>query len=180
MTETIYALYYPVEDQKLYFYVGRTNDVERRMGEHIRLSKIKNEDKYKFIREYGDDWDFEVLSEVEKTDNACHEQFWHLKLLSEGHPMQNMKMGDNESPINFNKFCKHAMDRKLTFKTVEEFASEYGKWSIRLAEWRQRAYKRGAENFEKKKAEQAERKAYINERVKEILSGETRGRTEKI
>jgi hypothetical protein len=90
--EYIYALTYGDD----VFYIGRTNNLERRMKEHRYSSKNGHEDKYCHIRINGDKWSYLVLDECERIDDECFEQFWMLQFLKEGYTLTNMKMGDSE------------------------------------------------------------------------------------
>ncbi len=79
------------------FYVGRTNDLARRMGEHRRAAAAGDtETKYQVIRDIlagGDEWEYVVLAEVD-SDEQPYEDFWVYTLLCEGYPLANMKAGD--------------------------------------------------------------------------------------
>lgn len=78
------------------FYVGRTNDMKRRLSEHKRDSAFGTESKYQFIRDLDDKgmaWEMVLLEEV-GPGTEHYEDFWVYTLLLEGYELQNMKMGD--------------------------------------------------------------------------------------
>ncbi|MDP4299946.1 GIY-YIG nuclease family protein [Leptothrix discophora] len=94
-TEYIYALY----DVRTgdYFYVGRTNDLTRRMGEHLRNARAGHtEHKYQKIRQIEDAaslFDYELLDTIVDVSQP-YEEFWVYQLLCEGCDLTNMKAGD--------------------------------------------------------------------------------------
>lgn len=81
---------------KEYFYVGRSIDIDRRLREHKYESRTGTEAKYQFIRALDAleiPWHMELLAEVNAEDEDF-EDFYVYKLILEGHPLQNQKMGD--------------------------------------------------------------------------------------
>jgi hypothetical protein len=93
MKEWIYALRL-VDGEP--FYVGRTNNIPRRMKEHARDAKTGTETKYQFIREIlaaNAQWDHFVLAEINDVTDP-YEDYWVYLLLCDGYTLTNMKMGD--------------------------------------------------------------------------------------
>ena len=144
MTDQIYALYYEWEDQRCYFYVGRSCDPVRRHTEH--KSNVKNkkhkEDVYEYIREQLqpngiDIWDMEVLvSEPNARAEDC-EDFWVVLMIRAGHNLKNMKHGDLHR-ITLEILSKERGE----FTTVTEFV-----------EWRERVEREKYERSERLKRE---------------------------
>lgn len=122
-TETIYALY-DTRDYE-YFYCGRTKRaLPVRMAEHRRNYKTGTELKYqhmRFLESQGIEWRVDILDEVGPgTDHF--EDYYTYKLLCEGHPLKNQKMGDSVAAANWN--AMHSMrDRKERFTSPQEFLS---------------------------------------------------------
>ena len=56
------------------------------------------------IRKVGEDWDLDVLEEVSDDLISYHEEYYIIKLTSEGHPLLNIKRGDM-----FSTNCKKAV-----------------------------------------------------------------------
>jgi predicted GIY-YIG superfamily endonuclease len=109
MTEPhyLYTLTFDAEPQPVVFYVGHTNNPKRRETEHrASVKDLSNtEYKYQWCRELeavGIKWDFVVLGEIEKSDDAEYE--WVLKFARDNQsrdikfidnlPLTNMKRGD--------------------------------------------------------------------------------------
>jgi len=109
MTEPhyLYTLTFDAEPQPVVFYVGHTNNPKRRETEHRASAKdiTNTEYKYQWCRELeavGVKWDFVVLGEIEKSDDAEYE--WVLKFARDnkkngidfidGLPLTNMKRCD--------------------------------------------------------------------------------------
>jgi len=121
--DQIYALYYDYNDQRHYFYVGRTNDPARRLAEHRRNAKNKThtEDVYQYIRDYRqpngiDLWDMEVLWTQPNSRAEDCEDFWVVLLIRAEHQLQNMKRGDLHR-IALEMLSKHQGE----FTDVDEF-----------------------------------------------------------
>ena len=96
MIEFIYALC--IKDGKP-FYVGRTNEPQRRLREHNYEKKDGTELKYQFIREIESnniEWEMIILEEV-GPDTERFEDFWVYKLIKEGYDLTNQKAGDARS-----------------------------------------------------------------------------------
>jgi hypothetical protein len=125
MTDQIYALYYEWEDQRRYFYVGRSCDPARRHTEHKSNANNKKhkEDVYEYIRDQLqpngiDIWDMEVLvSEPNARAEDC-EDFWVVLMIRAGHNLKNMKHGDVHR-VHLALLARNRLD--LNFTTVEEF-----------------------------------------------------------
>ena len=99
----IYALTTIFDSRRVVFYIGRTIDTKRRLGEHRRDAKTGPEDKYKYIRmilePQGIEWSMEILHEITNDqidadvtldDYEDYEIVRHHHL---GHPLQNMRAG---------------------------------------------------------------------------------------
>jgi hypothetical protein len=92
--EYIYGLHTVRGDM---FYIGRTNDLARRMKEHIYATKGGTETKYQVMRDltkHGGGWNYIVLAEVTENDEHYEDYYVYLYLL-EGCPLTNMKAGDS-------------------------------------------------------------------------------------
>ena len=120
--EQIYALYYEWEDQRQYFYVGRTGrNPQIRKNEHRLKSRTGREDVYQFIREQCqpngiDTWDMELLeTEPNGTPEDC-EDFWVVLMIRAGYDLKNMKHGD------LHRISLEILSRERgEFQTVDEF-----------------------------------------------------------
>jgi predicted GIY-YIG superfamily endonuclease len=125
MAEKIYALYRLWNDQPQYFYVGRTNDPERRLAEHRRAARNPQhrEDVYCYIREHLqpcgiDIWDMEVLVTEETARPEDNEDFWVVLMIRAGYDLKNMRHGDlHRVALEFMARARPDQD----FKTVDEF-----------------------------------------------------------
>jgi hypothetical protein len=120
--ENIYALYYEWEDERRYFYVGRTGrDPKIRHNEHRQKSRTGSEDVYKYIREKLqpsgiDVWDMEVLYSEPNGRPEDTEDFWVVLMIRAGHDLKNMKHGD------LHRVALELLARKSgEFSTVDEF-----------------------------------------------------------
>lgn len=95
----IYALYYELDGKRDYFYVGRSIDIDRRMGEHLREAKAGHtEDSREFIRNLlavGIMFDHEILAVV-TTEDEHYEDFYCWQMMGRGYKLTNMKQGDAE------------------------------------------------------------------------------------
>lgn len=118
------------------FYVGRTEDMKRRIGEHrygARTYKDGDELKYLYahnLDKCSEPWHMELLQEC-GPDTEHYEDFWVNKLLLDGEPLQNMKAGDSEpwmgreykSPEEFvrvrERIIKEERERVKKAKTVK-------------------------------------------------------------
>ena len=114
----IYHLYYIENGTKVPFYVGETEDPNRRLKEHQYGAIKSHEDKYKFIRELRtNDIDFhmEVIREIHEDENTLDcEAFYLIKFINAGYDMQNMKAGNRVA------FIKDAIGSGKTFKSVSD------------------------------------------------------------
>jgi hypothetical protein len=107
MKQYLYTLVFDAEPQPVVFYVGRTNDPERRLKEH-RLA-VKNlehtEYKYQWCRQLeaiGLSWDLVVIDEIDDDEDSEYE--WVLRFARDNQereitffdnlPLTNMKAGD--------------------------------------------------------------------------------------
>jgi hypothetical protein len=79
------------------FYVGRTNDMKRRLYEHKLDSKTGTEAKYQFIRDLKSkniEWTMDLLIEIDE-ESKHYEDFYVYLLISEGYNLTNMRAGDS-------------------------------------------------------------------------------------
>ena len=121
--DQIYALYYDWADERHYFYVGRTNDPNRRLSEHKANAKnlTHTEDVYEFIRKERqpngiDLWDMEVLWTQPNGRSQDCEDFWVVLLIRAGNKLKNMKRGD------LHRIVLETVARKQgEFQDVDEF-----------------------------------------------------------
>lgn len=97
MIHYIYALY--ETDSKTKFYVGRTEDPKRRLGEHrygAKSYKDGDENKYLYASQLDAlkiKWDMEILADCDETTTHYEDYFVNLYRKE---PLQNMKAGDRE------------------------------------------------------------------------------------
>lgn len=121
--EHIYALYYEQDDQRRYFYIGRTGrDPKIRKNEHKLKSRTGTEDVYEFIREKLEPngiaiWDLEVLTLNTNASYEDCEDFWVVLMIRAGYDLKNMKHGDQRKIADLVELAKTEGD----FTTVEEF-----------------------------------------------------------
>jgi len=107
MKQHLYILVFDADPKPVVFYVGRTNDPDRRLKEH--RSSVKNlehtEYKYQWCRqleEIGLSWDLVVIDEIEDDEDSEYE--WVLRFARDNQereitffddlPLTNMKRGD--------------------------------------------------------------------------------------
>lgn len=108
--QTLYTLAFLAGDEPVVFYVGHTNDVERRRGEHTRNPlnpKHAEYDTYKYrwcrdLISAGIEYTLTPILEIDSDDDSEYE--WILKFARDneqrgiefydGYPLTNMKAGD--------------------------------------------------------------------------------------
>lgn len=109
-TSTLYVLAFEADDEPVVFYVGHTNDIERRRTEHMTNPLNPNHseymtNKYQWARsliESGIEYKLIPLHKIETDDDTEYE--WILKFARrnaesgisfyDGYPLTNMKAGD--------------------------------------------------------------------------------------
>lgn len=98
--KNIYALYFLEDEIKRYFYVGQSNDVPRRIAEHIRAVPEGHENKYERLRQLnaqGVPWDVEILREIPSGEYPLDNERWFvIDLTRKGHELTNMRHGSAE------------------------------------------------------------------------------------
>lgn len=116
--EYLYYLTYTIEDNKHIFYCGRTNDLDRRLGEHKRQVALGTEDKYVFIREHLIDipWCLEVIKTINKDEYPSdYEAFYVMRAHRDGHKLTNMKAGDE-----YRRMVED-LSHEVNIETIESF-----------------------------------------------------------
>jgi len=86
------------------FYIGRTDNPERRKKEHMYKTNQGTEDKYvamRLFKEAGIHWDLNVIAEVDSSEQP-YEEYYMMVALEAGCQLTNMKMGDVEMCVNQN------------------------------------------------------------------------------
>lgn len=128
-TEFVYGLYFTYNDEKFYFYVGRSGrGVHREPGvrfkEHQYHATYDTTQVYTFIREqlnaYNVDWYEDVLcwcSDDEATVNDT-EMFWVIKMILDGHDLKNAKHGDAKKYVE----AKAAISSGYTIESPKDVA----------------------------------------------------------
>lgn len=103
--EFVYALYHYKDgvDKKIYFYVGRSyREVGVRFKEHQRAASSNDKrfatDVYDYIRKevVCGIFEEEILCWVDDDNPQDYEDFFVIKLIREGHNLQNEKHGDQK------------------------------------------------------------------------------------
>lgn len=129
MKEFIYGLYFTYDNEKFYFYVGRSGrGLNRspgvRFGEHQAHARYDTTQVYTFIREqlnaYNVDWHEDVLcwcSDDEATVNDT-EFYWVVKMILDGHDLKNAKHGDAKKYIE----AKEAIQSGYEIKSPKDVA----------------------------------------------------------
>lgn len=121
-----------LQSKSVVYYVGCTNDPQRRLNEHKRLcldakSPEYGTNKYRFIRELRAEdirWWMDVVAEVDGTDDEIEdsEYAYVLQFADEnevcgidfyGHPLTNMRAGDLLSEMLKEKFPRTEAGVKL-------------------------------------------------------------------
>ena len=126
---SLYGLCFMAGDTPIIFYVGHTNNVERRRSEHLNNPFNANHAEYmtmkyqwcRSLRDMGIDYDLTVIVD-NISDDEDSEYEWILKIArdneSKGHtfyddmPLTNMKAGDFLSEIMADKSIRTASDIK--------------------------------------------------------------------
>jgi hypothetical protein len=135
---TVYALFFTIGDKRIYFYVGRSNDVTRREAEHRRAAKNLNEttDKYRWIRQLeasGIEWHLETVCLLVE-DEADSEYEWVLRIARnnlhdgitffDGLPLTNLRRGDFLEEMLRDTTVNTAAQVKQWLKQREEAAAD--------------------------------------------------------
>lgn len=107
MKHYLYTLVFDAEPEPVVFYVGHTNDPDRRRREHIQAVKNHENTEYKYqwcrsLAEVGLSWDLVVIDEI--ADDEDSEYAWVLKFARHNQslgikfiddlPLTNMRAGD--------------------------------------------------------------------------------------
>ena len=110
MKKDVYGLYFDLDDQKILFYVGCTNDIRRRESEHKRaFSDPKHAEfdtyKYKLCRDLasvGVDFCLKVIEPMATVNNESDEYTWILKAAR-----ANEDILKKQTPIRISLRIKH-------------------------------------------------------------------------
>jgi hypothetical protein len=122
-TDYIYALTYIEDGARIIFYIGRTIDPHRRLGEHRLGSRhYKDGDEWKYqyastLDSLNIPWEMEILMECGPGTEFYEDYFINLH---RNEPLQNMKKGDDEpwmgrdysGPSDFIKYRKAVVARQ--------------------------------------------------------------------
>ena len=132
----LYTLVFDAEPEPVVFYVGHTNDPDRRAAEHRRAAAdLKNtEYKYRWCRELtavGIGWDFVVVGEIDDDEDSEYE--WILKFARDNRsknisfyddlPLTNMKAGDFYHEILHRTDIK-TRDEIRAYRLAREFSKQ--------------------------------------------------------
>jgi hypothetical protein len=118
----IYGLYSNLGEGEFCFYIGRTNNMHRRLGEHKRDSKTGTEFKYQMIRSLDGaemPWNMKQLAVITTADEK-YEDWYIYEALLDGQPLTNQKAGDARKAAEWD-----AMQRMRGSKTRYSSASEF-------------------------------------------------------
>lgn len=103
----LYTLVFDADPKPVIFYVGRTNDPERRLAEHRRAVKDQEHTEYKYqwcrsLEAIDLNWDLVTICEIDDDENSEYE--WVLRFARDNQergisflddlPLTNMKRGD--------------------------------------------------------------------------------------
>ncbi|WP_444897733.1 hypothetical protein ACJJI5_15495 [Microbulbifer sp. EKSA008] len=87
--------YFDASSETEYFYVGRTENPERRKMQHEGEARRGSSYPYhEKIRNLKEGWDLEVLEVVDKQLASDHEEYHMIRFTCEGHSLLNIKRGD--------------------------------------------------------------------------------------
>lgn len=120
MKEYIYAL---VVEENTQFYIGRTNNLARRLGEHQRLSRYGHEEKYVCIRALdcmNVQWRMEIIAVLE---DMCehYEDYYIYQALLDDQPLMNMKAGDKKRSTATRRAEAAMLRNRTRYESAEEF-----------------------------------------------------------
>lgn len=130
ITDYIYVLIDTSIDQ--YFYVGRSEDPKRRLQEHqygARTYEEGDELKYFYastLDSLGIPWEMKIVMEC-GPDTKHFEDYFVNKYRLEGHPLQNMKAGDDgpwmgrhyKSPEEFVEARKRSLQKPKVSRPIK-------------------------------------------------------------
>jgi hypothetical protein len=149
---SIYTLSFqnpPDNEETVVFYVGRTNDPKRRIGEHRSKSLHLDDETYKYqiirkLDEHGIPWELTVIAEniSDETESeyeyvllfARHNQNKGVTFIN-GHPLANMKNGDilteiiDDYSIVTNTDIKRYRAKKKIPQSKLSIAKKYNTWT---------------------------------------------------
>jgi hypothetical protein len=193
----IYSLYHEYNGTQIYFYVGRSSrELGIRYAEHQYAAKSKakqfDTDVYNYIRanvtHSGEKYEFteKVLCWCDPKDDGNpndYEDYWVIKMIMDGHPLQNEKHGD-ERRTALLKEAHDIKDSEITLNSVKKLREyrERATW-VRSEELRAKIKQESIENAPEKSkkvyewlAEQADitRKKNIELRVIEAVKAKRR------
>lgn len=150
-TTSIYTLSFlnPPDDEPVVFYVGRTNDPTRRIGEHRSKSLHLDDQTYKYqiIRKLDENnipWELTVIAE--NINDEAESEYEYVLLFARhnyqmditfinGYPLANMKAGDilteiiDDPSIVTNTDIKRYRAQKKIPKSKLSIAKRYNTWT---------------------------------------------------
>ncbi|MFT6138714.1 MAG: putative GIY-YIG superfamily endonuclease [Salibacteraceae bacterium] len=130
--------YFDASPETEYYYVGRTENPERRKSQHEGEARRGSSYPYhEKIRSLKDGWDLEVLEVVDKKLASDHEEYHMIRLTCEGHPLLNIKRGDRikrESIDILDSFKRNGIENSTDYSNAMSVARED---KIKLREFRQ-------------------------------------------
>jgi hypothetical protein len=101
---TAVSFIYALHTDGVIFYCGRTDDMRRRYGEHIRSANpsgtIKERVLYQLIRD-GANIDMKMLDTGTPEQLLGMEELWRVNILAEGHPLTNSRAGDDNPYLGY-------------------------------------------------------------------------------
>lgn len=122
MNHYIYALVAHLDGASVVFYIGQTNDPQRRLGEHKHGAREGTERKYQFIRklnkEAGCSWTLEVLHEItpamlaEDVKYDDYEDYEIVRHTQLGYELTNMRAGSVLRQAELATLAKHGATLK--------------------------------------------------------------------
>jgi hypothetical protein len=121
-SDYIYGLYTDAGDGTVCFYIGRSNDMDRRLREHNYSKRDGTELKYQTIRALereGIKWWMDLIAVVESVDE--HFEDWYVyEALLDGQPLTNQKAGDAKKAAAWDAMTR-MQHSKARYSSAKEF-----------------------------------------------------------